>query len=210
VDIAPSTTNMATLILPAALLGAFHGVNPAMGWLFAVFLALQRKSGSVLLAALVPITLGHAVSITAVALLLFLAQSTLSIRMVQVATALLILGFAIYKLLTRLRHPRWVGLNIRYWELAWWSFLVATAHGSGLMLAPLIFGLPGADAALTLVTVHTLAMLVVMTGIAVLVYTRLGLAALRRYWINFDILWAVALLAIGVITLLGLVIGPAH
>jgi hypothetical protein len=199
-----------TLILPAVLLGAFHGLNPAMGWLFAVFLALQRKSQRVLLTALLPITLGHAVSVAAVALLLLLAQSTLPVGPVRLATALLLLGFGVYKLLTRLRHPRWVGLNIRYWELAWWSFLMATAHGSGLMLAPLVFGLPGADLALGLVTLHTLAMLVVMAGVAQLVYSRLGIAALRRYWINFDLLWAMAVLVAGVIALTGLLVAPAH
>jgi hypothetical protein len=129
---------------------------------------------------------------------------------VQAATAAIILGFALYKLLTRLRHPRWVGLNIRYWELAWWSFLAATAHGSGLMLAPLIFGLPGADSALALATVHTMSMLAVMSVIAALVYARLGLASLRRYWVNFDLLWIIALLGAGVIALIGLAVGPAH
>ena len=197
-------------LLPAALLGAFHGVTPAMGWLFAVFLALQRKSQAVLLTALLPITLGHAASVGAVALLLVAAQSRVPIRPLQAATGAVIIGFALYKLATRLRHPRWVGLNIRYWELAWWSFLAATSHGSGLMLAPLVFGLPGADEAVALVTVHTLSMLAVMTGIAALVYARLGLAALQRYWINFDLLWSVALLATGVIAVLGLWLGPAH
>ena len=199
-----------TSVLPAALLGAFHGLNPAMGWLFAVFLALQRKSQRVLLGALVPIAVGHAVSVALVALLLLVAQSALPLGPVRLATALLVLGFGVYKLLTRLRHPRWVGLNIRYWELAWWSFLVATAHGSGLMLAPLVLGLPGASQALELLTVHTLAMLAAMAGVGLLVYARLGIEVLRRYWINFDLLWALALLATGVIALAGLLLAPAH
>ena len=199
-----------TTAVPAALLGAFHGLNPAMGWLFAVFLALQRKSQRVLLTALLPIALGHAASAAGVALLIFVAQSTLPIGPVRLATAALVLAFGLYKLVTRLRHPRWVGLNIGYWELGWWSFLMATAHGSGLMLAPLVLGLPGADAALGLVVLHTLAMVAVMAAIAVVVYSRLGLAALGRVWINFDLLWALALLAAGGFVLAGLLIAPAH
>jgi hypothetical protein len=196
--------------LTTTLLGAFHGVNPAMGWLFAVFLALQRKSARELLTALAPITAGHAASIAAVALPVFLLQSTLATGPVRLATAILLFGFGAYKLLSRLRHPRWVGLNVGHRDLAWWSFLMATAHGSGLMLAPVLLGQPGADVAVGLVVLHTLAMLVVMAGIALAVYYRLGVAVLQRYWINFDLLWALALLGAGVIALTGLLIGPAH
>ena len=196
--------------LPTTLLGAFHGVNPAMGWLFAVFLALQRQSQRVLLTALLPITLGHALSLAVVALLIVAAQSTFATRPVQMAMAGLLLGFGLYKLVTRLRHPRWVGLKVGYRDLVWWSFLMATAHGSGLMLAPLLLGLPGAEVALGLVTLHTLAMLAVMAAMALVVYHRLGVVVLQRYWINFDVLWVVALLLAGVIALTGLVVAPAH
>jgi hypothetical protein len=192
------------------LLGAFHGANPAMGWLFAVFLALQRRNQRVLVTALLPITAGHALSLAAVALLIVAAQSTFATWPVQLAMACLLLGFGLFKLLTRLRHPRWVGLKVGYRDLVWWSFLMATAHGSGLMLAPLLLGLPGAEVALGLVSLHTLAMLAVMAAIALVVYHRLGVVVLQRYWINFDLLWVVALLMAGVIALTGLVVGPAH
>ena len=209
----PATIEAVTdlaVALPTALLGAFHGVNPAMGWLFAVFLALQRQSQRVLLTALLPITLGHALSLAVVALLIVAAQSTFATRPVQLAMAGLLLGFGVYKLLTRLRHPRWVGLKVGYRDLVWWSFLMATAHGSGLMLAPLLLGQPGAEVALGLVTLHTLAMLAVMAAIALVVYHRLGVVVLQRYWINFDFLWVMALLLAGVIALTGLVVAPAH
>ncbi len=209
----PTTIEAVTdlaVALPTTLLGAFHGVNPAMGWLFAVFLALQRQSQRVLLTALVPITIGHALSLAVVALVIVAAQSTFATRPVQLAMAGLLLGFGVYKLLTRLRHPRWVGLKVGYRDLVWWSFLMATAHGSGLMLAPLLLGLPGAEVALGLVTLHTLAMLAVMAAIALVVYHRLGVVVLQRYWINFDILWVMALLLAGVIALTGLVVAPAH
>ena len=52
--------------LALAGLGMFHGVNPAMGWLFAVALGLHRHSRQVVVLALVPIALGHALSIAVV------------------------------------------------------------------------------------------------------------------------------------------------
>jgi hypothetical protein len=197
-------------LVPTTLLGAFHGVNPAMGWLFAVFLAFQRGSQRVLLTSLAPIAAGHAASIAVVALLVGLLQSTLAAEPVRVLTGGALLGFGLYKLLTRLRHPRWVGLKVGYRDLAWWSFLMATAHGSGLMLAPLLLGLPGGGPALGLLTVHTLAMLAVMAAIALVVYRRLGVGVLQRYWINFDLLWALALILAGAVALIGLFVAPAH
>jgi hypothetical protein len=56
-------------------LGAYHGINPAMGWLFAVALGLQDKSRWAVLAAIPPIALGHALSIGEVLGLLWLAQA---------------------------------------------------------------------------------------------------------------------------------------
>ena len=44
------------------LLGAYHGVNPGMGWLFALSLGLQQRSRKAVLWALVPIALGHAIA----------------------------------------------------------------------------------------------------------------------------------------------------
>lgn len=196
--------------LPAALVGGFHGLNPSMGWLFAVFLALQRKSRRVLLTALLPIALGHAVSVAVVALVVFFAQSTLPVQPVRLATAALLLAFGVYKLLTISRHIRWVGLNVGHRELAWWSFLVATAHGSGLMLAPLVLGQPGAASTVGLLAIHSLTMMVVMAGMAMLVYVKLGVATLRSIWINFDLLWLMGLFLAGGLALVGLLVAPAH
>src|SRR5262245_26518572 len=116
-------------LMPTTLLGAFHGVNPAMGWLFAVFLASQRGSQRTLLTSLAPIAAGHAASIAVVALAVGLLQSTLAAEPARVLTGGALLAVGLYKLLTRLRHPRWVGLKVGYRDLAWWSFLMATAHG---------------------------------------------------------------------------------
>ncbi|HWI66020.1 MAG TPA: hypothetical protein VNT75_29680, partial [Symbiobacteriaceae bacterium] len=95
------------------------------------------------------------------------------------------------------------GLNMSYRDLAVWSFLGATAHGSGLMLTPLVLGLPGGGDAVVVVAVHTVAMLLVMLGVAVVVHDRLLLAVLRKYWINFDLLWAIGLVAAGALLLAG-------
>jgi hypothetical protein len=41
-----------------------------------------------------------------------------------------------------------------------------------------------------------------MVVTAWIVYKRLGLAVLRQNWINFDLIWAVALLVVGAIALI--------
>lgn len=204
------TDPLITTMLPSALLGGFHGLNPAMGWLFAVFLALQRRSRQTLVLALLPIAAGHVASVAAIALLILAARSTLPVMPVRLSTALAVLLFGAFKLLTLSRHPRWVGLDLGYTDLAWWSFLMATAHGSGLMLAPLVLGAPGSGVAAWLLLAHNLAMLAMMAAMALLVYLKLGVMAVRRLWVNYDLLWALCLLLAGAASLAGLLIAPAH
>jgi hypothetical protein len=198
------------------VLGAFHGVNPAMGWLFAVALGLQERRRRALLRALLPIALGHEASVACAAL----AVSVLRIAafdLVRALGAALLIAFGLYKLLRPRSHPRWVGMRVTLPELALWSFLMSSAHGAGLMLLPVLLGLPGPAGAqdladLTLaqagtlhaagaVVVHTGAMLAVMAAVALLVYERLGVGVLRRAWINLDRLWASAVVVAGVATL---------
>lgn len=190
-------------MLSAALLGAFHGINPAMGWLFAVFLALHRKDRNELFRSLLPIAVGHALSVGLIAVVIGLVRSTVSIQALRYASAAILLGFGLFQLTPLARHIPWARLNVNRWELAVWSFLGATAHGSGLMLAPLMLNLPGGMYALWTVLVHTGAMLAVMAVVAVLVHDRLSITKLRPYWVNFHLLWAAALLAAGVFALLG-------
>jgi hypothetical protein len=206
-------------------LGAYHGVNPGMGWLFAVALGLQQGRARAVLAALPPIALGHAAALLAVASVLAAAGAVLSPGALSVATALCLLGFGVYKLVRYYRHPRWVGMRVGARDLVAWSFLMATAHGAGLMLAPLLVGLgtPAASAAPALVGhaghalpasggaaglawalaigLHTLVLLAVMTAVAWVVYSRVGLAILRRGWVNFDLIWAAALIVVGALAL---------
>ena len=193
--------------------GAFHGINPGMGWLFALSLGLQRQSSRAIWLALLPIAAGHALSVGLVALLVYAGIRFLSIPVLQFITAGLLLGFGAYKLFNYYRHPRWVGMKVGMVDLFLWSFLMATAHGAGLMVAPAFMGvshaggshalhLPAGASLSLAVLAHTLAMLLLMGLVAWIVYARLSLTVLRRHWINFDLIWAAALLAVGVIALI--------
>ncbi len=210
--------------LTLALLGAYHGVNPGMGWLFAVALGLQERSRAAVIRAFAPIALGHALSIAVVVAVVSLAQTVVTPDFLRFAGAVALILFGLYKLV-RAAHPRWVGMRVNFRDLTAWSFLMATAHGAGLMLVPVLLQLsPGvaasADhtqhvmaaggtatapaalpiAALGAVGLHTAAMFLVMALIAVVVYEKLGLAILRRAWLNLDRLWALALIGVGILT----------
>jgi hypothetical protein len=198
------------------VLGAYHGLNPAMGWLFAVSLGLQEKSGNAVWRALPPLALGHLLSMTAVVALFGLLQLGLSISLVRIAAAIALLALGITKLVSS-RHPRWAswtGMRVGFRDLTIWSFLMATAHGAGLMLLPVLFSLPAgehsqhmhAGAALPqpwiiAVALHTLAYLATAAAIGLVVYRYLGLAFLRRAWLNLDVLWGAALIIAAIVTL---------
>jgi hypothetical protein len=200
--------------LALAGLGAFHGLNPAMGWLFAVALGLHRRSRAAVFAALVPIAAGHALSVAVVAGLLVAAGIALPQDVVRIGSALLLLAWAAYHWRFGHRHRVRFGMQTGLLGLAVWSFLMATAHGAGLMLWPVLMPscLPGAmpDAGaggpvavvLAGVGVHTLAMLATTAAIAVVVYEWLGLDQLRRAWLNMDLVWVAALFATGALLLI--------
>ena len=195
-------------------LGAFHGLNPAMGWLFAVALGLHRKSRAVVFLSLLPIAAGHAVSIAFVTALLAASGYIAGQSAVQTGSGLLLLAWAGYHLRMRHRHRVRFGLQTGLWGLAAWSFLMATTHGAGLMLWPALMptclsdegrtdGLPtGVMAMLAGVGLHTLAMIATTAIVAALVYEWLGLALLRRAWLNVDLVWLLALAATGALLLL--------
>ena len=208
--------------LALALLGAYHGLNPAMGWLFAVALGLQERRRGAVLQALPPIALGHALSILLAVLLVGIAQIVVPLDLLRYACAGLLILFGLYKLLKR-KHPRWVGMRVGFRDLTAWSFLMSSAHGAGLMLFPVLLrlsevtpaahdqgdhaahgGMTGSAtvlADLAAVGLHTLAIFAVMGAIAVVVYEKLGVMILKRTWFNIDLLWAGALVGAGVITL---------
>ena len=208
--------------LALALLGAYHGLNPAMGWLFAVALGLQERRRGAVLQALPPIALGHAFAILVAVLVVGVAQILVPLDALRYICAGALILFGLYKLVRR-KHPRWVGMRVGFRDLTAWSFLMATAHGAGLMLVPILLriseptrgtsdaGEHTAHAAqtssatvladLTAVGLHTLAIFAVMGSVAVIVYEKLGLMILKRTWFNVDLLWAGALVAAGVVTL---------
>jgi hypothetical protein len=201
--------------------GAYHGLNPGMGWLFALSLGLQQRSARAIWTALAPIALGHAAALAAIAGLVLAGAQFISLNTAQALTALLLIGFGVYKIFNYYRHPRWVGMRVNTRDLLWWSFLMATAHGAGLMIVPALLGIVDRQAGLdypahhahlaaggsmaVAITVHTAAMLTVMAAVAWAVYKWVGLAVLRTRWVNFDLVWAVALLVVGVIAAVGLV-----
>ena len=200
-------------------LGAFHGINPGMGWLFAVALGLQEKSQRAVRRALLPIALGHAASIGAVVLVVGVLQAVLPESVVRYLCAAVLGVFGLTRLV-RARHPRWVGMRVGFRDLTLWSFLMASAHGAGLMLVPMLLRWAAGEAAhyrlivalwpqtvlspvllLAAVGVHTLSMLLVTSAVALLVYEKLGVAFLRQAWLNLDVLWAAALFMAGVLAL---------
>jgi hypothetical protein len=206
--------------LALALLGAFHGLNPGMGWLFAVGLGLQEGSRKAVTSALVPIAVGHEASVAVVVLALGGAEAAgPSAAVVRSVGAVALIGFGVWKLARPNRHPRWVGFQVNRRQLAGWSFLMSSAHGAGLMLVPVLVGLPagrGGGHGETLsaglgtlpplfggaaVMLHTAAMLAVMGAVALVVYEKVGLGVLKKAWVNIDMVWAGALVAAGLATL---------
>ena len=203
--------------LTLAGLGAFHGVNPAMGWLFAVALGQHRGSRRVVLLALLPIAAGHAVAVAVVVAAVVALGVLVDQRIIRLAAGALLIAWAIYHALYGHRHRVRVGMRTGMAGLALWSFLMATAHGAGLMLLPALMPLQDAHVrrdvgqamatisphwiSLAAVGVHTLAMLVITGLIAVVVYEWLGVGVLKRGWINFDLLWIVMLAATGILLL---------
>jgi hypothetical protein len=192
--------------LALAGLGAFHGLNPAMGWLFAVALGLHRRSRATVYLSLLPIAIGHALSVGAAAAAFVWAGFVLDVRALSVAAGLLLVGWAVYHWRYGHGHRVRVGMQTGMLGLALWSFLMATAHGAGLMLwpvlAPLCFGSgahPDGPATLALagVAIHTGAMLAVTAAVAGAVYEWVGLEVLRHAWLNVDALWIGALTATG-------------
>lgn len=197
-----------------ALLGAYHGLNPAMGWLFAVALGMQRRRASGVLAALPPIALGHAASVALAVAAVGGGGLLLPPEALRVGGAGVLFAFGTWALLRRRTHPRWVGMRLGFRDLALWSFLMSSAHGAGLMLLPVLIGgtaahAPGHDHAhapldggATVLVAHTTAMFLVMSAVALLVYRVLGVDFLRRAWLNFDAFWIGALYLAGAVTLL--------
>jgi hypothetical protein len=200
--------------LAVAGLGVYHGLDPSMGWLFAVALGLQDRSRARVVRALGPIALGHLLAIATVVVIIGGLSALFAINYVRPAGAVILILFGVFRFVWPRAHPRWVAMRVNSAELALWSFLMASAHGAGLMLFPLLLRIapnmcvspllpsthPYVQAA-AVVLLHTGAMIVVMGTVAIVVYQYVGLAILRSAWINLDTIWAGALVAAGLLSL---------
>jgi hypothetical protein len=203
------------------VLGAYHGINPGMGWLFAVALGMQQGGARGVWHALPPMALGHAAAVGAVLVVVGLVGLAVPLDAMRVLVALTLMTLGFYRL-WRHRHPRFGGMQVGFRDLTVWSFLMASAHGAGLMVVPLVITAPptvlavghdhvhhmaaatanGATVGTMAVAVHTLAYLVTMTSAAWVVYRKLGLSLLRKAWLNMDSVWAGALVLTGLVVLL--------
>jgi hypothetical protein len=208
---------MATSWAMLIALGAFHGINPGMGWLFAVALGMQERRRGAVLRALMPLGVGHALAVSVAVAVALALGAMIPVRSLRwpLAVALVVLG--ILRCLGH-RHRRWAGMRVSMGGLTLWSFLMATAHGAGLMVVPVFVGMSiagesvhahhlggselGVGTALVATGLHAVGYLAMTAFIAVLVFEKLGVGILRRAWINLDVIWAVALTATGALTLM--------
>jgi hypothetical protein len=199
-------------------LGAVHGLNPGMGWLFAVALGLQERRRAALWGALPPLALGHAAAILAALVVAAVLGRALPLTAVEwtVGGMLIVLGGL---RLLRHRHPRG-GMRVGPRDLALWSLAMATAHGAGLMVLPVVLAAPesahaahagsmamagvmGANgvAAWWATALHTAGYLAATMLAAVVVYERFGVGVVRRVWVNLDLVWGPALIITGIFTM---------
>jgi len=202
------------------LLGAYHGLNPGMGWLFAVALGMQEQKARTVALSLVPIALGHGLAVVAAVGVALLLGVSLPLALLRNLMAALLVALGLF-FLWKHWHPRWVRMRVGFADLTLWSFLMATAHGAGLMVVPVLLaggaqayaGTAGYDhahgamassplAGFLAAAIHTAAYLAVTGLVAWIVYRKVGLAILRKAWFNVDALWALALVATGLITFL--------
>jgi len=200
------------------LLGAYHGINPGMGWLFAVALGIQEQKGSAVAKSIIPLAVGHALAIATVVLATALLGMVVPLTTVRYCVAAFLIGLGIWSLVKHW-HPRWVRMQVGFRDLTVWSFLMASAHGAGLMVVPVLLGSGTVEAAERMAghhqmaasvsplvgmiasLVHTAAYLAITGALAWVVYRKLGLSLLRKTWFNFNLLWGVALVITGLFTL---------
>jgi hypothetical protein len=205
-------------LLPLAtilLLGAFHGINPGMGWLFAVALGMQERRPAAIWRALIPLAIGHALAIAVVILAAVAAGVAVPATSLKLPVAMTLGALGIYRLI-RHRHFSGAGMRVGMVGLTAWSFLMATCHGAGLMVLPVFLGMaapvhvPSCHAeaasanlatAAAATAVHGAGYLIITAVAAWLVFNKLGVGILRRSWINLDLIWAVALIGTGILTI---------
>lgn len=202
-----------------ALLGVWHGMNPGMGWLFAVALGLQYRERRAVWRAFPPLALGHALAVAGALLLAVSLEVVVPVSVLRWVVGVTLVGFGISKLLSG-RHPRYGGMRVNARQLTVWSALMAAAHGAGLMVVPFVINGKtadladgphaghlaavasgsGAEAAVVATVIHTIGYLSAACLLAFLVYEYLGVSVIRRWWVNLDRIWAATLIVTGVLT----------
>src|SRR5919206_2478108 len=193
-----------------ALLGAYHGINPAMGWLFAVALGMQQRDRRAVVRALPAIAIGHEASLVLVVVLVLVLGVIVDTSTLHLGAGIALLAFGVFRFVKPRAHFRWTTMRVNRRELTWWSFLMSTAHGAGLMVAPVLIGAGAAGAAeasdhelhhvqmaamsplagALALLLHVAMMVAVMGVVAVVVYEKLGVAVVRQAWLNTEWLWA--------------------
>src|SRR3954468_10889963 len=204
--------------LTLAGLGAYHGLNPAMGWLFAVSQGLQHGDRREVVRSFAPIAIGHEAAVVVVAVVVLGLGAVADPGVLHVGAAAVLIAFGIWRFVRPRAHPRWTTMRVNRRELGLWAFLMSSAHGAGLMVAPVLLGGAAASAsteghdlamagtapvpvAAVGVALHLVAMVTVMAIVALAVYSKLGVGVLRKAWLNTDGIWAAAFILAGVITL---------
>ncbi|MEE2701771.1 MAG: hypothetical protein VYB18_01865 [Thermodesulfobacteriota bacterium] len=194
------------LITYFLILGVYHGINPGMGWLFSVAIAMQKESTIKIFTTHLPIALGHLLSLLIVVILYEAVKHFIPFHFTKIIFAILLVIFGIYKLYNK-RHPNWTAMNVTHLDLFIWSFLMTSAHGAGLMLIPglslhaehdmMAISKSGMFAMLF----HMLGMITISITVAFSVYKIIGLRILRSAWINFDYIWSFVLIVAGIFVL---------
>ncbi len=194
---------MSFWITVVIVLGAYHGLNPAMGWLYGTALALKQQSRKTLYLSLIAITIGHFLAIILSFTLYTLLQTYLYYWYLQVTCAALLVGWGIYHLI-KPGHPKWFGFKVGTIGIGLWSFIIATVHGAGLMLIPFVTSPEHIIRYHKLgmaIGIHMIAFFLVTSAISILIYEIVSASILKKAWINFDILWAIMLIVTGVFIL---------
>jgi hypothetical protein len=197
------------------LLGAFHGINPGMGWLFAVALGMQERRLGAVWRAMIPLTLGHALAIAAAVLVAVAAGAAIPLAYLRLPVAVTLGVLGLYRLI-RHRHLSGGGMRVGMGGLTTWSFLMATCHGAGLMVLPAFLGMAtpaqggschatgpvfaNATTAVAATVAHGSGYLLVTAAAAWVVFTKFGVGMLRRAWFNIDLIWAIALIGTAILT----------
>jgi|SRR5581483_674425 len=192
-------------------LGAFHGLNPGMGWLFAVALGMQQRRRGAVLSALLPLGLGHALAVGFAVVVALIAGVVIPINWLHWIVAGTLIALGVSRLFSH-RHPRWASMRVNAGSLTFWSFLMASAHGAGLIVVPVFLSMPAgthcqsmtgstmtSTAALLATGAHALGYLLVTAVIAIVVFEKVGVGMLRKAWFNLDFVWATTLLGTGVV-----------